>query len=61
MTNRKKRLKKSIISIQKAIELHEEKKRLAEEAGQKELVSYFTKEIKGLEEQKTDKKEKLDK
>ena len=58
---RKKRLKKGIVSLEKQIILHEEKKKLAEELGQEELVEYYTKEIKALTERKSDREEKADK
>lgn len=50
MTNRKKRLKKGIESIEKQIiekqiALHEEKLRKAEEENNFELARYYTKEI----------------
>lgn len=61
MTNRKKRLTKGIISLQEQIELHEEKKRIAEEEENLELVDYYTKEIKAKEETKKRKQEILDK
>ena len=51
MTNRKKRLEKGIESLQKQINLHEEKKRLAEESDSKELVRYYEKEIKAKEKE----------
>ena len=59
MTNRKKRLKKGIESLQIAIEEHIKKKKLAREIGQEELVEYYEKEIKALQERKEDRKEKL--
>lgn len=46
MTNRKKRLEKGIESLQEQIDIHEEKKKVAEESGNLELVDYYTKEIK---------------
>jgi len=58
---RKKRLKKGIESLQKQIELHEEKKRQAEEADMLELVNYYEKEIRAKEEDKKKKQELLDK
>ena len=45
MTNRKKRLKKGIESLQKQVELHEEKLRRAEEEDKIELGEYYKKEI----------------
>ena len=58
---RKKRLEKGIESLQKQIEIHEEKKKQAEEADLPELVNYYEKEIKSKEEAKKKKKEILDK
>jgi hypothetical protein len=45
VTNRKKKLKKGIDSIEKQIALHEEKLKKAEEKNKFELVGYYTKEI----------------
>lgn len=45
MTNRKKRLKKGIESIEKQIKLHEYKLRKVEEENNFELAGYYTKEI----------------
>ncbi len=45
MTNRKKRLEKGIESLKEQIELHEDKKRHAEEKGNEDLVKYYNKEI----------------
>ena len=42
---RKKRLKKGIESLKEQIEIHEEKKRKAEEADMPELVGYYKKEM----------------
>ena len=54
MTNRKKRLKKGIESLEKQIDLHGEKLRKAEEDNNLELAGYYKKEIdskkKDLEE-----------
>lgn len=61
MPNRKNRLKKGIESIKERIEEHKEKKRLAEEDNNEELVSYYEKEIAGLEKTEKNKEEKLDK
>ena len=58
---RKKRLKKGIESLKEQIELHREKKKLAEESGLQELVSYYEKEIESKEEAKRKKQEILDK
>ncbi|MEI7718777.1 MAG: hypothetical protein WCI72_02830 [archaeon] len=61
MTNRKKRLEKGIESLQEQIEIHEEKKKVADEQGNTELVDYYEKEIKAKEETKRKKQEILDK
>ncbi|MEK6885604.1 MAG: hypothetical protein AABX17_01405 [Nanoarchaeota archaeon] len=61
MTNRKKRLKKGVESIQKRIEEHEEKKKLAEEENNEELVKYYEKEIRAKEKTKEEKQAILDK
>ena len=61
MAKRKKRLEKGIDSIQKQIELHEEKKKVARELGQEELIGYYTNEILALEKRKINREEKLDK
>lgn len=45
MTNRKKRLKKGIESLEKQIEIHKEKKRVAEERGDEFLEDYYAREI----------------
>lgn len=50
MVKRKKRLIKGIESLKKQIEIHEEKKKKAEEENLKELVNYYLKEIKAKEE-----------
>ena len=61
MTNRKKRLKKGINSIQEQIDLHEEKKSLAEESGNEGLVKYYTKEIEAKRRAKEEKEKMLEK
>ena len=48
MTNRKKRLKKGIESLEKQIKLHEEKKERVNEEGKIELEDYYGKELKIL-------------
>ncbi len=55
MTNRKKRLMKGIESLEKQIQLHEEKLSRAEEEDNIELAGYYRKEI---EAKKRDKEEK---
>ena len=61
MTNRKKRLEKGIDSLDEQIELHKEKKKIAEEKGNLDLVSYYDKEINAKEETKKRKQDILDK
>ena len=61
MANRKKRLKKGIESLQEQINLHEEKKKLAEESDNKELIRYYEKEIKAKEKAKKEKEAILEK
>jgi glucosamine-6-phosphate deaminase len=48
MVNRKKRLRKGIGSLQKQIELHEQKLKQAEKEGRLELAGYYEKEIKKI-------------
>ena len=55
MVNRKKRLQKGIDSLDKQINLHEEKLEKAEEDDNIELANYYKKEI---ESKKRDKEEK---
>ena len=43
MVNRKKRLAKGINSLNEQIEFHLEKKKIAEESGNEELVNYYNK------------------
>jgi hypothetical protein len=50
MTNRKKRLKKGINSLNEQIYIHEDKKKIAEENKKEELVEYYQKEIKSKQE-----------
>lgn len=61
MVNRKKRLKKGIESIKKQIELHEEKKRKAEQEDNIELVDYYEKEIESMTKDKEEKERMLEK
>lgn len=58
---RKKRLEKGIESLKKQVEIHEEKKKQAEEADLPELVRYYEKEIEAKEEAMRKKKEILNK
>jgi len=57
---RKKRLKKGIESIERQIEIHEEKLKEAVKKGDEELVGYYDKEIIRLEKEENKKKEKLE-
>lgn len=59
MTKRKKRLQKGISSIEKQIILHKEKKQLAKELEQEELVTYYEKEISRLKDRKQNREDKL--
>ena len=59
MTNRKKRLKKGIESIEKQIELHEEKKKKALEEGRTDLAGYYEKEIANMEFERDRKEDML--
>jgi hypothetical protein len=61
MTNRKKRLRRGIDSLQEQIDIHEDKKKIAEEQGNPELVDYYKKEIMAKEETLKKKQEILDK
>ncbi|MBS3088207.1 hypothetical protein J4402_00335 [Candidatus Pacearchaeota archaeon] len=56
---REKRLEKAIDSLEEQKRLHEGKKKVAEELGQEDLVRYYDKEIKSLEERRKDREEKL--
>ncbi len=61
MTNRKKRLKKGIESLQEQIRLHEEKKLKAIEAGMEELVDYYNREIEAKKKTLKEKEDMLEK
>lgn len=61
MTNRKKRLRKGIDSLQEQIELHEMKRRKAEEEGLIELRDYYEKEIEAKKRTLQEKKKILEK
>ena len=61
MVNRKKRLAKGINSLDEQIEIHREKKKIAEEEDNLELVDYYEKEIRAKEETLKRKQEILDK
>jgi hypothetical protein len=57
---REKRIKKGIHSLEKQIKLHEEKKKLAEELNQEELIKYYDKEIESLKNRKENREDKLE-
>jgi len=61
MTNRKKRLEKGVNSLQEQIDIHKEKKEIAQGQGNIELVEYYEKEIRAKEETKKRNQEILDK
>ncbi len=61
MTNKKKRLKKGIESIEKQIELHEEKLKKAEQENNFELAGYYKKEIFAKKHDAEEKKRLLEK
>ncbi len=61
MVNRKKRLQKGIESLEKQINLHEEKLKKAEEEDNIELAEYYKKEINAKKKDKEEKKRLLEK
>lgn len=61
MANRKKRLQKGIESIEKQIQLHEEKLRKAEEEDNMGLADYYKKEIIAKKRDKEEKQRILNK
>ena len=61
MTNRKKRLRKGIESIEKQIKLHEEKLEKTEEEDNIELAQYYKKEINAKKKDKEEKERLLSK
>lgn len=61
MTNRKKRLRKGIESIEKQIELHEEKLKRAEQEDNINLAEYYKREISAKKKDKEEKQRILDK
>ncbi|MDO8480700.1 MAG: hypothetical protein Q7S65_02670 [Nanoarchaeota archaeon] len=61
MVNRKKRLQKGIESLEKQIQLHEEKLKRAEENDNIELAGYYKKEIEAKKRDKEEKQRILDK
>lgn len=61
MTNRKKRLRKGIASIEEEILIHKEKLATAEKEDKPELVKYYMKEIERKKEDRDEKKRLLEK
>ena len=61
MVNRKKRLQKGIESLEKQIQLHEEKLKRAEQEDNIELADYYKKEIDAKKKDKEEKQRILDK
>lgn len=59
MVKRKKRLKKGMKSLEKQKKIHLEKKKLAKELGQEELVRYYENEIKAIEKRRDNRERKL--
>lgn len=59
MAKRRKRLERGIESLEAQKKIHREKKKIAEEAGDEELVRYYDKEIDKFENEMRKKKEKL--
>ena len=61
MVNRKKRLQKGIVSLEKQIKLHEDKLKRAEKEDNIELAAYYKKEIAAKKKDKEEKQRILDK
>ena len=61
MVNRKKRLQKGIDSIEKQIEIHEEKLKRAEKEDNIDLAEYYRKEITAKKRDKEEKQRLLNK
>ena len=61
MTNRKKRLKRVIGSLQEQIKIHEEKMEKAEKEDMEDLVRYYIKEIEAKKKDLEKKEKALDK
>ncbi len=59
MAKRKKRLEKAIKSLQEQKEIHREKRKQAQEAGDENLVRYYDKELVFIDEELKDKDDKL--
>ena len=58
---REKRIKKGIDSLEEQKKIHLEKKKLAEEIGNENLVRYYEKEIESLQKRKNNREDKLKK
>ena len=58
---RQKRLEKGIESLQKQIEIHKEKLKIAMEKGNQDLIKYYEKDLTNLENEEKKKREKVDK
>jgi len=56
---REKRIKKGIDSLEEQKKIHLEKKKLAEEIGNENLVRYYEKEIESLQKRKNNREDKL--
>jgi len=59
MVKREKRLKRGIESLEEQKKIHEEKRKIAEELGEEELVRYYDKEIEKFEKERLKKEVKL--
>ena len=59
MVKREKRLKRGIESLEEQKNIHEEKRKIAEELGEEELVRYYDKEIEKFEKERLKKEGKL--
>ena len=59
MVKREKRLKEGIESLKKQKKIHEDKRKIAEELGEEELVRYYDKEIEKFEKERLKKEVKL--
>lgn len=60
MVKRDKRLEKGIKSLEEQKNIHQEKRKLARELGDEDLVHYYDKEIEKFEREKAKKKDKLE-
>lgn len=59
MVKREKRLEKGIESLEEQKKIHEEKRKLAADLGDEELVHYYNKEIEKFKKEKIKKEEQL--